>query len=493
MEPVNFSLAELNLPSLIPMIITVIGATFILLIDLVKKLDSGFFVTITMVTLGLNLGFLLNYSYDANGFFDMLLVDGLSILAQLVVVFGSMVFIPLALTSHRFKEFELGEYYAIFLYMIAGFQFMVSSDNLILIFVGLETSSLALYTLIALHKRDKSLEASVKYFVLGALAAALFAFGSMIFYGITGSIEINVMKEVILASDGANLGLLLLGSAFIIAALGFKLSLVPFHTWVPDVYEGSPAPLAGYISIIPKIAGFVIAIRLFEFLAGSPDGVVYTILWIGAVFTMTFGNILALVQDGVKRMLAYSSIGHAGFVMTAIVMGTTEANASLFLYWFLFLFTNLGAFTMLWMTRDPDVVWDDRYDHPYTKFAGMVYTSPVGAILMGIFMLSLAGIPPFALYWGKVFLITEAINSGHLVLGFIMAINSAISVYYYLKLIIYMFMKPHDDSLQELHPEKGSYPIKIVLGVSGVSVILLFLMIDPLMSYITTMLSSAGY
>lgn len=493
LEPVNFSLAELNLPSLVPMLITVIGATFILLVDLIKKLDSGFFVTLTVLILGLDLGFLLSYNYESSGFFNMMLVDGVSILAQLIIVAGSMLFIPLALTSHRFKEFELGEYYALFLYMVAGFQFMVSSDNLILIFIGLETSSLALYTLIAMHNRDKALEASIKYFTMGGMASGLFAFGAMILYGITGSIEIGTMKDVIIASEGGNLGLLLLGSAFLIAAIGFKLSMVPMHTWAPDVYEGASAAMAGYISIIPKIGGFVVAIRMFEFLANSPDGVVYTLLWIGAVVTMTFGNILALVQDGVKRMLAYSSISHAGFVMTAIVMGTTQANAGLFLYWFLFLFTNLGAFAMLWMTRDPNVRWDVRYDHPYKKFSGMAYTSPVGALIMGVLMLSLAGIPPFALYWGKIFLVAEAINSGHPYLAFIMIINSGIAVYYYLKLIVYMFLKHHDDNMGVVHPERGSLPLKLMLGVSGVAVFALFLTIDPMMEFITKLLESSGY
>lgn len=493
MEPVSFSLEQLNIPSLVPMLITILGATFILLVDLIKKLDSGFFVTLAMLILGFDLAFLFGYNYEANGFFDMMLVDGVSILAQIIIVAGSMLFIPLALTSGRFKEFELGEYYALFLYMVAGFQFMVSSDNLILIFVGLETSSLALYALIALHNRDKALEAAIKYFTMGGMAAGLFAFGAMILYAITGSIEINVMKDVIVASDGANLGLLLLGSVFLISAIGFKLSMVPFHTWAPDVYEGASSALAGYISIVPKIAGFVVAIRIFEFLANSPDGVIYTMLWIGTVITMTTGNILALVQDGVKRMLAYSSISHAGFVMTAVVMGTTQANAALFMYWFLFLFTNLGAFAMLWMTRDPNVQWDVRYDHPYKKFSGMAYTSPTGALIMGILMLSLAGIPPFALYWGKIFLIAEAINTGHTYLGLIMILNSGIAVYYYLKLIVYMFLKTKDENMGAVHPEKGSMPLKLVLGVSGVAVFLLFLTIDPMMGFITGMLESAGY
>jgi NADH-quinone oxidoreductase subunit N len=292
-----------------------------------------------------------------------------------------------------------------------------------------------------LHNRSKSFEAAVKYFTMGALAAGFFAFGAMIFYAITGSVEINKIATILANGAYLNIGFVLVAIVFMLAAFGFKLSMVPFHTWTPDVYEGSPAALAGYMSIVPKVAGFVVAMRLFDFLVDT--GVVWlqVILYVMVVVTMTASNIWALVQTDVKRMLAYSSISHAGFVMAAILIGSTQANTALFLYWALFSFTNLGAFSMLWVSRQKNLIPGQSSDHPYEKFAGLVKTMPMAAIMMGLFMLSLAGIPPFGLFWGKMYMIGSAVAEGYIVLAVIMALNSAIAAYYYLKLIIFMFMK----------------------------------------------------
>lgn len=493
MEPVVFDLQALNLDTILPMLMVLGGAVFILLIDLVKKLDKQFYVTVSSAFLLAAIYMLLDTHISGRGFFDVMLVDGIAVISQLIILVGSLLFIPLALTGFRFKEFKFAEYFAFFLFMVAGFQFMVSSDNLILIFIGLETGSLAMYALIAMHNRQKSLEAALKYFTMGAYAAGMFAFGSLIFYGVTGSIEIGTIKAVLEGNNFEHMALVLLGTAFMIAALGFKLSIVPFHTWTPDVYEGASAPMAGYMSIVPKIAGFVVALRLFDFLAMADNGVVQMLLWIAAVATMTIGNILALVQDGVKRMLAYSSVSHAGFVMTAILMGTTQAHVGMFLYWALFMFTNLGAFAMLWISRHPSKQYDIRYDHPYTKFAGMVKIAPISAVMMGIFMLSLAGVPPFAVYWGKLYMISAAINSDHLYLALIMALNSAIAVYYYLKLIVFMFLKDPSQNDGTIYYTNGTFPLKLILTIAAVFVIVSIVTIEPLLTFIQDHVVASGF
>ena len=271
LEPINVSLASLNVTTLAPMLIAIIGALTILCIDLIKGgLHKSLYVMISSLFLLVDLGVVIDFGNmflkngPVTGMFDMMLIDGLAIMGQIIIVGGSMLFIPLALTSKRFHEYNYPEYFALFLFMIAGFQFMVATDNLILIFVGLETASLALYALIALHNRSKSFEAAVKYFTMGALAAGFFAFGSMILYAITGSIEINQIASVLAGDHYANIGYVLVAVSFMLAAFGFKLSMVPFHTWTPDVYEGSNAALAGDMSIEPKIAAFIVAIRLFE-------------------------------------------------------------------------------------------------------------------------------------------------------------------------------------------------------------------------------------
>ena len=494
MEPIKVSLESLNLATLFPMLIAVAGGLTILIVDLIKEnLHKSLYVMLSILFLVLDLGALIGLDINTRGFFDVMLIDGIAMLSQLIIVVASMLFIPLALTSKRFHEFSLPEFFALFLFMVAGFQFMVATDNLILIFVGLETASLALYTLIALHNREKSFEAAIKYFTMGALAAGFFAFGSALLYGLTGSVEIYKIAEVLAARGFEPIWVVLTAAAFMIAALGFKLSMVPFHTWTPDVYEGASAALAGYMSVVPKIAGFVVAMRLFEFLIHSDITWVRDVLYLAVVVTMTFANIVALVQKDVKRMLAYSSISHAGFVMAAIMIGTTQANSGLFLYWILFLFTNLGAFTMLWISRHKSQVWHDRFDHPYEKFSGLVQIMPIAATIMAIFMLSLAGVPPFSLFWGKLYIMGAAVNAGYIVLAVIMAVNSAISAYYYLKLIVYMFMKDPVSDKQVIYFKNASLSLRTIVGISAVFTIFSVIFISPLLSYITEIVRVSGF
>jgi NADH-quinone oxidoreductase subunit N len=492
-EPISIDIASLNLASLAPMLVAIGGALVILCIDLLtKNLHKSFYVMLTILFLLVDLGSVIGYNSAVRGFFDVMLIDGISILAQGIIIIASGLFIVLALSQQRFHEYRYPEYFALFLFMVAGFQFMVSSDNLILIFVGLETASMALYTMIAMHNRDKSTEAAIKYFTMGALAAAFFAFGSLIFYALTGSVELGQISQGLASSNFESMPLILVGVVFMLGALGFKLSLVPFHIWAPDVYEGSSSALAGYMSIVPKIAAFIVALRFFEiFLAADIVWVEY-VLYAVVVITITVPNMIALVQTDVKRMLAYSSISHAGFVMGAILVGTTQATSGLFLYWALFMFTNLGAFAMLWVNRTKSA-HGFQSDHPFEKFSGLIKISPVSASIMGLFMLSLAGIPPFSLFWGKMYLIGAAVNADYLVLALIMAINSGIAVYYYLKLIVYMFLyEPKDDDRIQFMGNANN-TLKAVIGISALATIGSIIFIEPLLEIISYYVQVSGY
>ena len=501
LSPINVSIGSLNLITLAPMIMPIVGALFILIVDMFKGgLDKSMFVMLSLLVLGIDFALLVESAgiFKANGtimgVFDVMLIDGIAILSQFIIVIASMLFIPLALSQKRFHEFSYPEFFALFLFMIAGFQFMVATDNLILIFVGLETASLALYTLIAMHNRNKSFEAAVKYFTMGALAAGFYSFGSMVFYALTGSIEINQIATVLAGNNYADIGFVLIGVVFLLASLGFKLSMVPFHTWTPDVYEGSSAALAGYMSIVPKIAAFVVAMRIFEFLIHS--GVIWleAILYILVILTMTMANIWALVQTDVKRMLAYSSISHAGFVMAAILIGTTQSNSALFLYWILFSFTNLGAFSMLWISRQKNLLPGQSSDHTFEKFAGLVKISPVAASIMALFMLSLAGIPPFSLFWGKLYMISSAVSAGYIVLALVMALNSAIAGYYYIKLIVYMFMKdPIVGHRGDVSTINATLSLKVIIGIATIGTIFAFLALNPLLEFIISFVYNSGY
>ena len=492
-EPISVDLAALNLPSLAPMLITIVGALAILCIDLAtKNLHKSLYVMLTILILIIDLGAVVGYSGATRGFFDVMLMDGIAILSQIIIIVASALFIILALSQQRFHEYRYPEYFALFLFMVAGFQFMVASDNLILIFVGLETASMALYTLIAMHNRDKSTEAAIKYFTMGAMAAGFFAFGSMIFYGLTGSVELGQISASLVASNFDNYPLILLGVVFMLGGIGFKLSIVPFHTWAPDVYEGSSAAMAGYMSIVPKIAAFVVALRFFEIFVSVDNQWIEMVLYIIVIVTMTLPNMVALVQTDVKRMLAYSSISHAGFVMGAILVGTTQATEGLFLYWILFLFTNLGAFAMLWVNRTKNA-HGFQSDHPFEKFSGLVKLSPVTASIMGLFMLSLAGVPPFSIFWGKMYLIGATVNGGHIVLALIMALNSAIAVFYYLKLIVYMFLKEptQDDRIEFMG--NANNPLRTVIGISAILTVTSIIYIDPLLEMISTYVQMSGF
>ncbi|PLY06349.1 MAG: NADH-quinone oxidoreductase subunit NuoN [Arcobacter sp.] len=485
--------ADLNFGTIVPMLVAIIGALVILCIDLVnKKLDKSLYVMLTVLFLIVDFGTLVGYSGDVRGFFDLMMIDGIAILSQGVIVIASLLFVLTAMSKLRFQEYRYPEYFALYLFMVAGFQFMVSSDSLILIFVGLETASMALYTIIAMHNRNNALEAAIKYFTMGGLATAFFAFGSMIFYALTGTVELGQISESLAASNFENYPMVLIGVVFMLGALGFKLSLVPYHTWVPDVYEGATAALAGFLSIVPKMAGFVVAIRFFEIFISSGDIYVELILYATVVLSMTIPNIIALVQNDINRMLAYSSMSNAGFAMTAILIGTTQATNALFLYWILFLVTNLGGFTMLWLNRSKDYN-SFSSDHALEKYSGLIKTSPFTATMMGLFLLSLAGIPPFALFWGKLYLIGSAVNAGYMLLALIMVINAAIAGYYYLKPIVYMFLKDPIEGNNTKYMTNATTSTKVLIGFCAVVTILSIFLIEPLLEIISYYVQISGY
>ncbi len=491
--PIQVTLGELNLPLLAPMLIAIFGGLGILIIDLIKSnLHKSLYVMLSLMIFGADLFSVLGAA-QGRGFFDLMLFDGLSIVSQILILIASMLFIPLALTSKRFHEFSYPEFFALFVFMVAGLQFMVTTDNLILIFVGIETSSLALYALIAMHNRYHSFEAAIKYFTMGAVAAGFYAMGSAAIYATTGSVELWQISEALsLSTENSNALLITGGAVLILVAFAFKLSLFPFHTWAPDVYEGASAPLAGYMSIVPKVAAFAVALRIFSIYIDLGIDSIQTIILILSVVTMTLANIMALVQEDVKRMLAYSSISHAGFVMAAIAIGTTKASTAIFVYYALFMFTNLGAFTMLWISRHKVKAFSDRFDHPYEKFAGMIKIVPMGAVVMALFMLSLAGVPPFSVFWGKLYIMSSAIDAGYIKLAIIMGLNSAIAAYYYLKLIVYMFLREPVKSVDIIY-YNISKPLMVVVGIAVFVTVGSVFFFDKILTFVYTMMSASGF
>jgi len=495
---VEVDFASLNMQTLAPMLVAIVGALAILCIDLANKhLDKSLYIMLTVIFLLVDLVMVFGYSGAVRGFFDIMMVDGISILAQVTVLVLAMTFVLLAFSKQKLQEYRYPEYFALYLFAVAGFQFMVSSDSLIMIFVGLETSSMAIYTMVAMHNRMKTIEAAIKYFTLGALATAFFAFGAMIFYAITGTVELGKVSEILVNSNFNNYGLILLAVTFMLGALGFKLSLVPFHSWVPDVYEGSTAAFAGFLAIVPKIAAFVVVLRIFEIFISAGDTYVETALYIIAVVTMTMGNLMALSQTDIKRMLAFSSISHAGFVLAAILIGTTQATVGIFVYWSLFAIANLGAFGMLWINRNKNASIDGYTHNTVESYAGLVKKSPMLAAIFAMFMLALAGVPPFSVFWGKFYLIGAAVNADYIYLALIMALNSGIAAYYYIKPIVYMFFKEPvviegaENNAKVM--DNSTTMLKSIIGVFVILTIASIFLVEPLIEFASYYVQISGY
>lgn len=500
LEPIKITLESLNLGTIAPVSIAIIGALGILLTDIFNKnKDKSLYVILVVLFLIFDLFTLLAFNGDSRGLFDLMLLDGIAILSQCVIIGGSILFILLGLAKLRLQEFRYAEYFALYLFAVAGFQFMVSSDSLILIFVGLETASLSIYTMIAMHNRMVSIEAAVKYFTMGALAAAFFVFGSMLFYAITGTVELGQMAQV-LTEDGflsidnySNYIMVLVAFVFMFAAIGFKLSLFPYHIWVPDVYQGSTSALAGFLSVIPKMAGFVVAIRFFEIFVHANDIIIQTMLYVTVILTMTIPNLIALQQKDIKRMLAYSSISNAGMGMAAVAIGTQQSMTALFLYWTLFTITNFGSFGMLWLNRGKEY---HDYESPYAfrKFSGLAQISPFTASIIGLFLFSLTGLPPFALFWGKMYLVASAVNADQIPLAIIIVINSAIAAYYYLRPVSYMFLRDPEVGIKNTtFMQNATTPVKSVVGFAVFLTLISILLIDPLLKIITTYVANSGF
>lgn len=443
LDNIVIDLKALNFSLLWPVMILVIFALAFLITEISgKKLKDNFYGILSILALASSLLFVLNSSLE-NPFamFNLIYFDSIAKLASIAIYLAAILILILTLGKSRFADFASAEFYILFLFIIIGFTFMVSTDNLMIIFIGLETASLALYTLLAIKDSDNALAAAIKYFVLGSMVSGFYVFGCALLYLLSGSLNISTIVVEIMNNGVVNLALCSLALLFIFITLAFKLSLIPFHSWLPEIYENSNTLLASFIAVVPKMAAFVVFIRLFEPILNIGSLWLNDILFIIIIVTMTAANIIALAQKDVKRMLAFSSISHSGFVLSAIFVASTQANVALFTYWILFIISNVGAFGVLYATESKNKIWDKRFDTPYSKFAGLVKNNPFLAISMAIFMFSLAGIPPFAVFWGKFYIMNSAIFSEHYFLAFAMATNSAIAVYYYLKLVVYMFLK----------------------------------------------------
>jgi NADH-quinone oxidoreductase subunit N len=335
------------------------------------------------------------------------------------------------------EDTPAGAYCFLVLAATLGMMFMASGVELVTIFIGLETMAVAFYILAGYLKPDaRSNEAAVKYFLLGAFSLGILLYGMSLLYGLTGSTNLKEIAPALVAQGDTNRQMLLLAVVLIAAGVGFKIAAVPFHMWAPDVYEGAPTPITAFLSVGSKAASFAMLLRIF--VEGLPSmSVDWRLLFEAlAILTMTVGNIAALTQTNIKRMLAYSSIAQAGYVLIGVVAGTPRGIAATLIYLLVYAFMQLGAFGVIVLLRRRDAVGDELKD-----FNGLYFRNPLAAFAMLLFMLSLGGIPPTAGFMGKFWLFGAAIEAGYVRLAVIGVLNSAVSLYYYIRVVVYMWLR----------------------------------------------------
>lgn len=394
---------------------------------------------------------------------DQLFSDGFSAwFRALFCVVGviTAIFSPLYL---RHRNIRLGEYYSLLAMSVFGMMVMSSSANLLLFFVGLETMSISLYVLVSLRRDDAtSVEGGLKYLVLGAFSSAFLLYGMALIFGGIGSLDYAVIGEYLRQSHGVG-PMTLTGIGLLLVGFAFKVSAVPFHFWSPDVYEGAPTTITAFMSTGAKAAAFVGLIRVFGVaLAETSEHWTFALAVI-SVLTMTLGNVVAIRQTSVKRMLAYSSIAHAGYMLVAVIAGSREAYAAAGFYLVGYAFMNLGAFGVLMLINQRG-----KGDYSFESLRGMGTVHPLLGLTMTVFMLSLIGIPPTAGFFGKLYVFSAAIKQGYLWLVIIGLLNSAVGAYYYLKVISTMFMSKAEGEVQFGQP----VGYKAALAISSLLIII---------------------
>jgi NADH-quinone oxidoreductase subunit N len=370
-------------------------------------------------------------------FSNMFVVDSYSIFFNLVFLLSTAIVILMSDNYIKQEGVNYGEYYTLILFATVGMMLMAGGADLLTIFLGLEIMSISLYVL-AGFTRDKvrSNEASLKYFLLGAFVTGFLLYGIALLYGATGTTNLKEIAAFIAENSGLSNTMIVAGTSLLIIGFGFKIACVPFHKWSPDVYEGSPTPVTAFMSIGPKAAAFAVFLRVFLVALPGLESKWSIVLWVLAVLTMTVGNLVAISQTNIKRMLAYSSIAHAGYALVAIIVGGEFGIASLLFYMLAYTFMNLGAFAII------IVLGRKGEENAYIEdFSGLGYKHPLLAVAMCIFMFSLAGIPPLVGFIGKFYIFSAAIKSGFIILAIIGMINSVISVYYYLRVTVVIYMK----------------------------------------------------
>ncbi len=438
-------------------------------------------------------------THNVNAFGGMVVVDNLGLFFKIISLATAMIAVFLSTLYIRERGMALGEYYAVLALATLGMMVTSASTDLTTLFVGIELMSISIYILTGFARTDKlSNEAALKYFLLGLFSTAILVYGMAWLYGMTGYTNLRQIGAVVAKITGGDIttnGGLTLAMLLLIAGLGFKIAAVPFHMWTPDAYQGAPTPVTAFMSVGPKAAGFAATIRIMVEAFGPAWHTWVPIIGVLSVLTMTLGNVVAVVQRSVKRMLAYSSIAHTGYVLvglasfTAMQGNQTQSISSILFYLFSYMLMNMGAFgVVVWVQRNGGTDFLE-------SFRGLSTWAPGPAALMAAFLLSLTGIPPTIGFLGKYYVFIAAVNSNLTWLAVIGVLNSAVGAFFYLRIIWYMYFEEPTVAREP----KPSPALVSVLTVSAVALILLFIFAQPILDAardslptITAALAAAG-
>jgi NADH-quinone oxidoreductase subunit N len=396
-------------------------------------------------------------------FSGLYLIDNFGTFLKMVSL---VVLFLVTMVSFRYTDREgisEGEYYSLMLFSALGMMVMVSSNSFVTIFIGLEVMSLSIYILCGLLKTSiRAIESSLKYFLMGSFATAFLLYGIALLYATTGTIDAGMMRTVTTAKDLGSNPLFLTGMALLIVGFGFKTASVPFHMWTPDVYEGAPTSVTAFMATGVKAAAFGAFLRVF-YTAFYPYLAQWSsVLWVIAALTMTIGNMIALAQNNIKRLLAYSSIAHAGYILVAFITGDKLLSSSILYYLLAYTFMNIGAFTVVIL-----IGRQGEGNEDLDSYAGLATRHPFVALCMTIFLLSLTGIPPLAGFAGKFYIFSDAIKNHYYWLAVIGMLNSAVAAFYYLRVLMYMYFKEPVKELGRVEMPVG-YVLTILVSVAAI-------------------------
>ncbi len=458
---------EINWQLLMPELVIALTLIIVLVFDLFDSISKTVLGWMTIVGAGIALWVSIQMHQAGTvgtQFNEMFKVDSFSLFFNIIFLVSTILVVLISMSYLDRGDRKQGPYYLLILLATLGMMLMAAGNELIIVFLGLELMSLSLYVL-AGYFRDSpaSSEAGMKYLLLGAFASAFFLYGIALIYGGAGTTSVPAIAEAITAENKSPL--LLAGMFLLVVGFGFKVAIVPFHQWAPDVYEGAPTTIAAFISAGPKAAGFAAFLRIFMEALPSLQVEWSGVLILLAMLTMTVGNVIAIAQTNIKRMLAYSSIAHAGYVLIGLAAANDDGISSAMLYLLIYCVMNIGAFGAIILAKT-----EDGESLMISDYAGLGTRKPLLAMFMTVMLLSLAGFPPTAGFVGKFYIFKSAVGAGHIWLVSIGAINTAISAFYYLRVVVTMYMREPEEEL-EFSPYASTLVVGLILAVVGILLI----------------------